>query len=96
MAVDAYWSIDAPGLDADGAEALAEAARGFSGVVGVSVVDPSLWLTRHLDAQTVQLLVTALSAAIGGGHLSDAAAWEVTQMLDDHRQWLDAARDPGD
>jgi DNA-binding transcriptional regulator YdaS (Cro superfamily) len=86
-----YWSVDAPGLDEAGAVALVGYASEFASVVGASAVNPSHWLTQHLDADTVMMLVRALDGALVSGALSPEDAWGVTQMLEDYRGWLDAS-----
>jgi hypothetical protein len=90
-----YWSVDAPGLDEAGADALVRYATGIASVVGASAVDPSQWLTRHLDADTVMMLVRALDGALASESLSIEDAWGVTQILDDYRTWLDAGGGAG-
>lgn len=76
MATDAYWSIDVPGLDVGGAETLTRAAARIPNVLGVTKVDPELWLTRHLDSEAVRVLVEAMQVAILSGQMADEAVWE--------------------
>lgn len=85
-----YWSVDVPGLDAAGAAELAAHARQLPGVSGPSGVDPDVWLTQHLDRDTVAMLLRALTAALATGGLNSDEGWEVGQLADDLQGWLDA------
>lgn len=85
-----YWSVDAPGLDAAGAAALATHAVQLPGVSGASGVDPDVWLTQHLDRDTVAMLLRVLTVAMATGGLEADEGWEVRQLADDLQAWLDA------
>lgn len=87
-----YWSVDAPGLDAAGAADLVEHARALSTVVGATAVDPDLWLTQHLDQDTVLTLVRALSLASEADGVEPEERWEIRQLADDFRGWLDSTK----
>lgn len=52
-----YWTVDLPGLSAQSAEEIAD--RDYPGVKGPSVVDPRIFLTLHLDADSVHALARA-------------------------------------
>lgn len=84
-----YWSVDAPGLSAAGAAELASAARRMSGVVGAVEVDPDAWLTQHLDRETVETLVSALSIALAVGGFDPSVTWGIQQLVEDLQGWLD-------
>lgn len=54
-----YWSIDVPGLDEEDAKELVLLAGERSGN-GATVIDPSHWLTLHMDRETVEIIASAL------------------------------------
>lgn len=87
-----YWSVDAPGLDAAGAAELVQHAGQLGGVLGATGVDPDVWLTQHLDRETVATLLRALSVALEAGALDPDAAWETRQLAEDLQGWLDETR----
>jgi hypothetical protein len=86
--MDGYWSIDAPGLDAQGAGYLAEAASKLPQVIGATAVNPDRWLTRHLDAETVRAVVQGLNVAIGSGQVPEEAASCIRDVVEDFDDWL--------
>ena len=62
-----YWGIDLPGLTETQATSLLAAARQETwGGLGY-LVDPSTSLTLHLDRGSVEILLSALRSATGGG-----------------------------
>lgn len=87
---DRYWSIDVLGLDAKGASELVNHARTLPVVHSASAVNPDLWLTQHLDRDTVATLTQALSAAIQGTKLGSEEAWQIEQIVGDLRDWLES------
>jgi hypothetical protein len=56
-----YWSIDLPGLSRSSAEELLQVAEQESLSASCSLVDPALFLTLHIDRETVDAVCTALS-----------------------------------
>ncbi|WP_203338305.1 hypothetical protein [Nocardioides limicola] len=87
---DAYWSIDIPGLSEKQAGMLLEYASAQFGLRG-SAVDPSIWLTRHLDVGTVEAVVRRLSSE----ELDSEEESTVQGVRDDYSEWLDAAESAG-
>lgn len=88
-----YWSVDAPGLDAAGAAELVGHAGALAGVRGATAVDPDIWLTQHLDRETVTALVATLSVALESGVLDADTAWGMRQLVEDLQAWLDVTRE---
>lgn len=88
-----YWGVDLPGLDRDAAEEVLAWAREQKLGEGGSVVDPSAFLTLHLDRDTVVALHTALSSTELIGvepaetHEAAVIIRGIVEML---REWLDA------
>ncbi|GAA1845744.1 hypothetical protein [Agromyces salentinus] len=83
-----YWSIDATGLDEEDAKYLARAAAELPSVLVATPLDPRLWLTRHLDADTVQTIVRGLEVAIGSGQVPENDRQDIHDVIDDFDEWL--------
>ena len=56
-----YWSVDLPGLSRSSAEQLLQVAQHEGLSVSGSLVDPALFLTLHVDRETVDAVCAALS-----------------------------------
>jgi hypothetical protein len=56
-----YWSVDLPGLSRSSAEQLLQVAQQEGLSVSGSLVDPALFLTLHIDRETVDAVCAALS-----------------------------------
>jgi hypothetical protein len=56
-----YWSIDLPGLSRSSAEELLQVAQQEDLSVSGLLVDPALFLTLHIDRETVDAVCNALS-----------------------------------
>lgn len=77
-----YWSLDIPGMTADQAPQVVAAVKGGGLPLDPLLVDPAIFLTLHLDRESVEAIVTALtespSNAVGDGlreSLGDWLAW---------------------
>lgn len=87
-----YWSVDAVGLDSEGAAVLAQQAGSLSSVLVARTVDPDLWLTRNLDRATVEGYLHAFRAALAAGIADSEARWTIQELVDDYQGWLDSTR----
>ena len=87
---DEYWSIDIPGLTADGAHDLAARLKGDFDL-GVIVTDPSAFMVRACDRATVEVLVQCLRAGLSGDSLSTGDAHGAQSLLEDFTEWLEQA-----
>jgi hypothetical protein len=89
-----YWSIDLPGLSRSSAEELLQVAEQEGLSVSGSLVDPALFLTLHIDRETVDAVCTALSRV----DWPDAAAGQpVSAIVNGFREllqeWLNGVLD---
>ncbi|MFD0558457.1 hypothetical protein ACFQ3B_15605 [Stackebrandtia endophytica] len=59
-----FWSIDFPGLTAQGAQKIADTVN--SGMFGVDAlpVDPHEWFSLHVDAATAKVLLSGVKALL--------------------------------
>lgn len=87
---DDYWSIDIPGMTKEQASLLLEYASAQFGLHG-STVDPSIWLTRHLDVDTTKAIARGLS----GEELDIEERSAIQGVRDDFSDWLDVAESAG-
>jgi hypothetical protein len=81
---DHYWSVDIPGLTADSAALLAEAA--IADGYPASTVDTRDFLTMHMDRGTVEILRDALTARPSG-----PGTQGLLELLSDRLAAVDAA-----
>jgi hypothetical protein len=89
-----YWSIDLPGLSRSSAEELLQVAEQGGLSVSGSLVDPALFLTLHIDRETVDAVCAALSRV----DWSDAVAGQpaapiVNGFRELLQEWLNDALD---
>ena len=82
---DRYWSVDLVGLSEQGANAVVRFAEHAEAGVHGTTVDPTAWLTLHLDRDTVEGLVRALVAT---EHAGGTVGRSVLEVLED---WLAAS-----
>ncbi|GAA5155835.1 hypothetical protein GCM10023214_12100 [Amycolatopsis dongchuanensis] len=73
-----YWNVDLPGLTREQAEWIAETACVKYGLPS-SVVDPSVFLTLHMDRET------ALRIAQGLSNFDDDISVGVREIID---EWI--------
>lgn len=85
-----YWSIEIPGLTADGATRLAGRLASDS-PLGVIVTDPAIFMVRGLDRWTVELIVKALRDQIKSGRLTDEETVGALSLAEDYEDWLSRA-----
>lgn len=91
MTTMGYWTVDLPGLDREGAEQVLGWAKSRRLGEGGSLVDPAAFLTLHLDRDTVETLVAALSASAaetGGPEQGDVGRVIAGGILEVFRDWL--------
>ena len=81
-----YWALDVPGLTHDQAIRLASLVADSQVGLPASLVDPSQFLTLHLDRESVQVLRAALGAIntneVGIGLMEIIDDW----LLDSHNK----------
>jgi len=82
-----YWSIDMPGLDERRAAELADLVRRSDAGIVPTLVDPRLWLTVHLDRETVEVIRDALASA--------PATATTAALVESFDEWLDSSADAG-
>ncbi|MET9592317.1 hypothetical protein ABZY45_15385 [Streptomyces sp. NPDC006516] len=83
-----YWSIDMPGLDERRAVELAGLVRQSGAGIEPTLVDPMLWLTLHLDRETVEVVRDALASAP-----TTAVTASLVESFD---EWLDQSARGGE
>ena len=84
-----YWALDIPGLTQEGAEQLLIAASRAEIGDGGTAVDPSDFLTFHLDKSTVEGFVEAIDALQPGlESLRERDRWAISGILDAMREWI--------
>jgi hypothetical protein len=87
-----YWSVDLPGLDEKEANDLLALAEQAGIGSGGSTVNPGLFLTVHLDADTVKSLARVLNDACTGKMVDAEAAEEVSGLSEILQEWIDSAK----
>ena len=58
-----YWSIDFPGIGPERAQAIVDAAKRLDLATEGIIADPEVYMTLHLDLDTVVALERALTQA---------------------------------
>lgn len=81
-----YWSVDLPGLSREQAEGLLEFAERRMSLSG-STIDPSCFLTLHLDRDSVQSLSDALGSGRSSG-IGGSTKEVVVGILEVLNDWL--------
>jgi hypothetical protein len=81
--------MDIPGLTQEGAEHLLVAASRAEIGDGGTAVDPSDFLTIHLDRSTVEGFLGAFDALQPGlESLQESDRWAISGILDTMREWI--------
>lgn len=80
-----YWSIDIPGLREGQAAEVAELIQQSDAEIVPTLVDPKLWLTLHLDRETVEAMRDAL--------MSTGQTIVTTSLIESFDEWLDWSAD---
>jgi hypothetical protein len=85
-----FWAVNLPGLTREQAEKLLVMAERAGMSFGGSTVNPSEFLTLHLDRASVEILFEALGAAQDARKPSEPAdAHALASLRDELRQWLE-------
>jgi hypothetical protein len=79
-----YWAIDLPGLTQVQAEELLGMAEKAGMSFGGTTVDPSQFLTFHIDRATVESLYNALSSIA-----EDEQGLALSGVREGLKEWLD-------
>jgi hypothetical protein len=84
-----YWGIDLPGTTRSQASALLDAAKLNEWAKYGSLVDPSQFLTLHLDKQSVEMLLSALQSVAGAGLPEDNLVFAagIRAMIEELQNW---------
>ncbi|MFB6520281.1 hypothetical protein [Streptomyces sp. NPDC056401] len=80
-----YWGIDIPGLRKGQAVEVAELIQQSDAEIVPTLVDPKLWLTLHLDRETVEVMRDALMSA--------GQTIVTTSLIESFDEWLDWSAD---
>lgn len=80
-----YWGIDIPGLRERQAFDVANLIRQSDTGMVPSLVNPKLWLTLHLDRETVEAMRDALMSA--------ERTIVTTSLIESFDEWLDWSAD---
>ena len=86
---DEYWSIDFPGIDGEQAQAIVDSAERSGLGVGAIVADPEVFMTVHLDRDTVVALEDALTKVGALGEPADRIVAGVLEALVEWRSGRD-------
>lgn len=86
------WSIDIPGLTRERAAELKELLSAGS-PFGVVATDPSIFMVRGNDRQTVELLIKCLELAEVTDDFSQAERLSAKSLLEDYEDWLGRSQD---
>lgn len=86
---DQSWSLDLPQLTQSGADELVTFAKDTGICELASAVNPSLFLTLHLDRASVSALVELLANRPGGNNNDDELVLQ--GLAEDFGEWLEAA-----
>jgi hypothetical protein len=78
-----YWGVDAPGMTADQASWVVSTIKGGGLRLEPIRVDPAVFLTLHLDRESVKALVNGL-ASVPANPVSDG----LRESLEDWLNWL--------
>lgn len=76
-----YWGIDIPGLRESQAADVASLIRQSETGTEPILVDPKLWLTLHLDRETVEAMRAAL--------MSTGRSMITASLIESLDEWLD-------
>lgn len=86
---DQSWSLDLPGLTQARAEELVSFARDSGLCKFAAAVDPSLFLTMHLDRASVEALLHVIATRPGTPDKSEQMT--LRGLAEDLEEWLDFA-----
>ena len=79
---DHYWSVDLVGLTAADARAVVDFASQKLNVVAANAIDPSHWLSLHLDRATAKAIATGLAQIAGQNQSAEGLLEDVTEWLE--------------
>ncbi|WP_377325649.1 hypothetical protein ACFJIY_11205 [Pimelobacter simplex] len=89
MTADDYWSIDFLGVNESSAAEIIDTVTGMGLATTATASDPDVFLTLHLDAETV----LALDDALARSSPSDATARVIDTVREAIAHWM-STRDP--
>lgn len=87
---DAIWSIDFPGINEDAAEAIADSAKRLGLATDVIITDPDIFMTLHMDIDTV----AALHEFLSQGQSTGGERTILTGLTEVLTEWLAARGAP--
>lgn len=83
---DAIWSIDFPGINEHAAEAIVDSVRRLGLATDAIVADPEIFMTLHMDIDTV----TALHELLSQGQSTGGQRTILTGLTEVLAEWLAA------